>query len=148
MRFLILSVLGCLILLNCVAAICAEIHDAARNGEGARVMNLLVKDPSLIRLRDDNGYTPLHLAAKNGHNGLTKQLVESGAEIDARAKDGSTPLHLAAAAGHRATAEVLVDAMSDVNALDEQGRTPLRLAEDNGHEEMAAMLREHGAASK
>ena len=47
-------------------AMCAEIHWAVTNNDGAKVRALIMKNPDLVFSKDENGYTPLHLAAANG----------------------------------------------------------------------------------
>src|SRR5947207_715752 len=49
---------------------------------------------------DDNGLTPLHLAAYLGHRDIVTTLVSAGADIHARDRLGRTPLIHAALDGH------------------------------------------------
>jgi ankyrin repeat protein len=42
----------------------------------------------------------LHAAARNGHRGVVKFLVEQRAEVNVKKTDGWAPLHLAAQDGH------------------------------------------------
>ncbi len=46
-----------------------------------------------------NGLNALHLAAKEGHVGVVKELLSRGAKIDAATKKGNTALHIASLAG-------------------------------------------------
>ena len=48
------------------------------------VCALLKRDPTIINDEDDASNTPLHLAALYGHYRVVKELLESGAAIDAR----------------------------------------------------------------
>ena len=45
------------------SAFCGPIHDAAQQGDLAKVTAFLQSNPRLVSSRDDNGDTPLHLAA-------------------------------------------------------------------------------------
>lgn len=47
-----------------------------------------------------NGYTPLHIAAKKNQMEITTTLLEYGASTSAVTRQGITPLHLAAQEGN------------------------------------------------
>ena len=58
--------------------------------------------PRLSQAKGDKSVTPLHLAAREGHMGAVRALVEAGAAIDAattKRDDPDTPLSLAAVRG-------------------------------------------------
>jgi ankyrin len=42
------------------------------------------------------GLTAIHLAAKEGHVEMAKELITVGADVNGKTKKGNTPLHLAA----------------------------------------------------
>jgi ankyrin repeat protein len=44
--------------------------------------------------KDNDGYTPLHCAAWNGHVDILHLLVENGADLEAQDNDGWRALHL------------------------------------------------------
>jgi hypothetical protein len=46
---------------------------------------------------DEEGRTPLHVAALNGHSSCVVLLLKKGQPVDASDKRGQTPLHLAGA---------------------------------------------------
>ncbi len=49
-----------------------------------------------IDTKDSDQRTPLHLAAKNGHSGAVKILLEKNSDIEARDKFEDQPIHAAA----------------------------------------------------
>ena len=80
--------------------------------------------------RDENGQTPLHVAAFYGGEARVVLFLNHGAEIDARDATGRTPLHCAASLGRLEEATSLVSRGADVSLLDHEGRTPLDLVRD------------------
>ncbi len=72
------------------------------------------------------GFSPLHIAAACGYNGILHLLVESGSNIDKCSKSDGTPLQIATVNGHADIVEILIDAGAQVNAvMGEAGLTPL-----------------------
>ena len=84
-------------------------------------------DPNVV---DDQGRTPLHLAALEGKPEIMAPLTQAGADPDALDDKGRTPLHLVAYFGtNPETVAALVQAGADLAAPDAKGRTPLEFAE-------------------
>lgn len=52
-----------------------------------------------LKNKFQNGLNALHLAAKEGHVEIVKELLMRGARIDAATKKGNTALHIASLAG-------------------------------------------------
>jgi ankyrin repeat protein len=123
-----------------VPAFCDEIHDAAKNGDLAKVQELLKKNPSLASSKDNYGLTPLHWAAVNGNKALAELLLANKAEVNATNASGATPLHAAAMTGHETVAELLLANKAEVNAKNYDGLTPLYLAAMEGHKAVAERL--------
>jgi len=67
------------------------LHEACRNKRSADVVKLLLSRGSEVNAKDNNGYTPLHIAALNGCYDIIKILIESGADKNAKDNDGNTP---------------------------------------------------------
>ena len=80
------------------------IHIAAKEGLYSFVKLFLEKDPTLAFEKGNDGDTPLHYAAWNGHLECSKLLIAAKAEKNV---EGFTPLALAVKNGHKAVIELL-----------------------------------------
>ncbi|MGD0815313.1 MAG: ankyrin repeat domain-containing protein [Verrucomicrobiota bacterium] len=94
----------------------------------------------LVFTTDNNGWTPLHWAAYEGHMDLAELMLNNKAEVDANNKNGDTPLNRAAAKGHKSVAELLLAHKAEVNAKNYAGWTPLHEAAFEGHKETTELL--------
>lgn len=52
-------------------------------------------DPALLQARDEDGYTPLHLATIAGNKAVVKYLISKGADISALDNEKHTVIHWA-----------------------------------------------------
>lgn len=80
--------------------------------------------PRLLDTANDDGQTPLHLAAASGQSQVTRWLVVAGASLSVRNLRGDSPLHVATAAGDLDTCKALTDPVK------RQERDQLRLKYD------------------
>lgn len=94
---------------------------------------------------DERGRTALHLASRGGRERVTRQLIESGANVNVVDARNATPLIDAAEGGHTDTALALVERAATLDAQDALGRTALIAAAKNGHREVVLMLINRGA---
>jgi ankyrin repeat protein/L-ascorbate metabolism protein UlaG (beta-lactamase superfamily) len=128
-----------------IPARAAEIHDAARSGDLAKVQALVAKDPQAVNSLDELGQSPLHLAAAGGHRDVVDLLIAKGADLKAVCRDGRNLLHSAAAGGLVGLMERLVKAGFPVDRPDRYGRTPLLKAAEGGSDAAAEFLLSRGA---
>ncbi|MBO9496913.1 ankyrin repeat domain-containing protein [Thalassotalea sp. G20_0] len=91
-----------------------------------------------INATDNDGVTPLIIAAFWGKFDRLTQLIDAGADINAAANTGTTALTCAACWGRIDCLRKLLD-MTDINVKKRKGARALRLAALNGH---TATLRE------
>jgi ankyrin repeat protein len=123
-----------------------EIIGAATSGDLEKVKELIGRAPHLVNVKDTNGRTPLHLAARGVHFALLKYLLEKGAQVNAKDTTGATPLHGAAARGHVEACKLLVEKGADVSVKTAGGLTPFYFAALRGNKELLEYLLAHGAS--
>lgn len=102
---------------------------------------------------NNNGEAAIHRAAKYGHAGMIKVMIEKGVDVnltqDRPAEAGVTPLHLACSYGHADVVRLLIDAGADDTLQNLNGETPAHFAlmkkkygEALRTEQRAALLKE------
>jgi ankyrin repeat protein len=117
-----------------------DIFEAAREGDLARVQELIGVDPSVVRQQDLHGWTPLHWAAFNGCTRVVQVFLCTEAGVNLQNNFGSTPLHLAAYCARVDVVRVLLAAGADPSIVNRDGLNPLWLAITQGHEETANII--------
>ena len=72
-------------------------HSAAQEGDVETLLKVIAEDEKQIHASDKNGWTPLHEAARGGHEEAVRVLIDHGVESNARTNhgDGGTALWLA-----------------------------------------------------
>lgn len=72
-----------------------ELHAAAMYDEEYEAIKALIAEGAHINSKDDDGNTPLHIAARNGNVNNCRVLLRAGANRDIRNYHNETPLDIA-----------------------------------------------------
>ena len=100
-----------------------------------------VKKPNQLRSDVHTEYTPLHLAAINGHLSTCKLIIENVVEKNPSNKYLFTPLHAAAANGNYSIFQMIIASIQgNRNPRDILGITPLQIASAYGHFDICVLL--------
>jgi len=99
----------------------------------------------LLNLRDNDGHTPLHLAAAAGNTSTVPYLLSAGSDVRSCNTRGEYPLTLAARYGRNDTVKLLLQSCSAVNC-EVIVNSALRAAIVDGQVDTTALLLESGAA--
>jgi ankyrin repeat protein len=92
------------------------LHWAAMHNDAALASMLLYAGASPKARTRVGGYTPLLLAATNGHADVMAPLLKGGADVNATTANGTTALMFAAASGDVRSVEALIAHGADLNA--------------------------------
>src|SRR5665213_2188635 len=122
-----------------------RVFRAAQNSDLETVNALLEHKPDLVSVRDNDGNTPLGIAAAEGHKEIAETLLSNAAEINSTNSKGFTPLHCAATLGRTEVVRLLLTKKAEVNPRDKGGATPLHFAAFAGHQGAAELLLANGA---
>ncbi|CAG0902443.1 unnamed protein product [Darwinula stevensoni] len=103
--------------------------------------------PETLDLRDDEGLTKLHRAARDGRTTDVKNLISCGANVHVLSHIGSTALHEAAYYGRDEVIVELLKAGAKINQRKEtvNGWAAIHLASLNGHWNTVNLLLKSGA---
>ena len=121
------------------------LHFAVLSGCMEILKELLDQQNRLIEYLDkDEGWTPLHLAARHGKTAAAVELIRWGAEKDPMSKNGHNPLHLAGIHGHVETFIQLLEEGCSMHSLGYSFLTSLGKQPDNINNTILTALLERG----
>ncbi|KAL1685997.1 hypothetical protein GGG16DRAFT_118338 [Schizophyllum commune] len=131
----------------------AHVNDCNRDNENALLIAVLQGSFCIVRLLLEFGAsstadyhdTALTLAARNGHEHITRFLLDRGTHIEGHNKKGWTALHLTAADGNLDLTTLLLERGASTAARTLEHDTALTLAARHGHEGIVQLLLDKGA---
>ncbi|MDP6680093.1 MAG: ankyrin repeat domain-containing protein, partial [Verrucomicrobiota bacterium] len=87
----------------------------------------LIANSANINLKDSDGRTPLHFAARKGFKKIAALLITKGANVNEKDNRTTTPLHEAAGWGHKEFVALLLANGANINVKRRSGGTPTPL---------------------
>lgn len=102
------------------------------------------KKQQFINRANFAGFTALHLAAQNGHNQSTRELLYAGCSTTVQNDYGDTALHTAIRFGHAGVVRILISAKCDIDAFNYHHDTPLHISAAIGRRKLTKFLIEAG----
>ncbi len=121
-----------------------ELANAVNANSDERV-RLLIERGADVNARDNQGYAPVHNAARNRYAHLVVLLAERGADVNARDSDGFTALLHAINRNHVPTIEAIARNGGNLELATPQQITPLTWAIGDGKYFAAKALIDSGA---
>ncbi|MGE5591492.1 MAG: ankyrin repeat domain-containing protein [Bacillota bacterium] len=131
-----------------------DVFEAAALGEAGHLADLLDSAPQLADTYNQQGMTPLGLAAFLGRTEALAVLLDHGADINRVSRSTvafvprNTALHAALAGGSEEAAAMLIERGANINVADSNGQTPLHLAAFGGLDRSLDLLLECGAQTE
>lgn len=120
------------------------LHLAAHGGNLAILETLLPYWPQ-VDPKDDDGWTPLAFATRNGQPDAVALLLEKGASVEHRNNEGTSVLHLAGRSFEPRLLQLFVQQDVDLGLADKDGNTALHHAAGWGYVENIQILLAAGA---
>ena len=121
-------------------------HQAAAELDDTKIRLLLRRRNLDVSIRDDQGRTALHIAARRGHATIVQLLLDGGFDPSATDIEGRTPVHMAVQSYENTDAlQNLLKAGANVLVQDVTGRSALHVAAEHGMVHQMKVLLEAGA---
>ncbi|KAE8976298.1 hypothetical protein PR003_g26439 [Phytophthora rubi] len=117
---------------------------ASRNG-CPEVVKALLDEGISINEAGIEGWTPLAIAAFEGHTSVVALLAERGASLNTQVSSGATALIIACGMGHLVTVDILLSNGALIDLASADHWTPLLVASRNNHHDVVALLLFRGA---
>ena len=121
-----------------------SLHRAVWFNQSKNVRALFISGAD-VNSADNNGDTPLILAARRGFDGISAQLLRYNCKKNTQNNSGETALHTAARHGHLRCVELLMEAGCDLEIKNIWGRSAFEVAQQSGKNGCASTLKENGA---
>ena len=118
---------------------------ATQSGDLDDIKSRISKDPAKINERNEFGYSPLHMAVREGEIEIVKYLVSQGADVNVKDVFNETPLYEAVSLGKIEIVKYLVFRGSSINTKNIRKESPLHIAVKENRLDIAKFLVSRGA---
>ncbi|KAM3918899.1 ankyrin repeat domain-containing protein 35 isoform 2-T2 [Leptodactylus fuscus] len=116
------------------------LHCAATSGCVSSVLLLCDAEDTLLDAADDDGRTPLMIAAQRNHPTVCSLLLDRGAQVDLFDRDKKTALLLACEKGNIQAAETLITKGADPTVRDNKGCDALHYSSISRDESLRKLI--------
>jgi ankyrin repeat protein len=117
---------------------------ASLHGNLQEIRKAMALSPD-VNCKDENGNTPLNMAARLSYYKLVKYFIDYGAEVNTANNDKITPLHYGVEYNNVKIVLLLLQKGANLDARDGIQETPLHWAGWTGNIESAKLLLKYGA---
>eukprot|EP00667_Euglena_gracilis_P022536 EG_transcript_25147 len=118
----------------------ADLLARCAEGDTAASCHILDRQPKLLTAVDDDGWSPLIVAAREGQAAVMAELLRRGCPTDPLQPGRHSAIRGAAIGGHLDCVRLLLDAQANPNVLSAGDRTALHGAARGGHLAVVELL--------
>ena len=134
---------------RCVKLLCALPKPKVKEKEHKLLKGVLsgtrgALHSALLGARNLGGFSPLHLAAQNGHNQSCREILLAGGDPDVQNNYGDTPLHTACRYGHAGATRIILSGNCDVDRVNLNGDSAMHISCAMGRRKLTRILKEAG----
>lgn len=118
-------------------------HAPPRDINMEMLARTLIRYGADVNIKDNEGFTPLHLAAARGDISSVKMLLDAGADHDAKTDEGDSVVYAAAYWSHPVVIRELLRRGANPLISNRRGKTPILMAIENERSQAVLLALRH-----